>query len=87
MPTEPDQDAGQPNKQLRKAVWLRRVHGTATALWAAMIPVSLLTGLKNSVPYLVMLSVYALAVGHFASWQGARAEVSSETNPPSEEAQ
>lgn len=46
-------------------------------LWAAMIPVSVFTGLKNSVPFLVAISVYALSVGHFASWQGSRAEIES----------
>lgn len=39
-----------------------------------MIPVVLLTNLKSSLPFLVGISVYALGVGHFASWQAARAE-------------
>jgi hypothetical protein len=68
----------------RHARLLKRVHGWLTVLWAAMIPVSMLTGLKNSLPYLVGLSVYALMVGHFSSWQAGRAEVSSESNPPQE---
>lgn len=72
--------------QARRAQWLKTLHGWLTIAWAAMIPVSVFTGLRNSVPYLVMLSVYALMVGHFSSWQAGRAEVSSETNPPQEEA-
>lgn len=67
-----------------RAVLLRRAHGWLTVGWAIMVPVSVLTGLRQSVPYLVMLSVYALMVGHFGSWQASRAEVSSETNPPQE---
>lgn len=59
------------------ATSLRRLHGWLTVFWGAMIPVSILTGLRNSLPYLVGLSVYALMVGHFASWQGARAEGSN----------
>jgi hypothetical protein len=55
-------------------VVLRKLHGSATAFWAAMIPVSVLTGLRNSVPYLVAISVYALATGHAAAYSGARAE-------------
>lgn len=55
---------------------LRRMHGLLTVGWAAMIPVSVFTGLRNSVPYLVGLSVYALFVGHFSSWQASRAETS-----------
>lgn len=58
---------------------LRRVHGWLTLLWAVMIPVSVATGLKHSLPFLVAISVYALAVGHFAAWQGTRAEVAADT--------
>lgn len=49
--------------------------------WGAMIPVSLLTGLRNSVPYLVFLSVYSPCVGHISAWISGRAEVASEENP------
>ena len=69
---------------MKDAVWMRRVHGWLTVAWAVMVPVSVATGLRQSVPYLVGLSVYALMVGHFSSWQAARAEVASETNPPQE---
>lgn len=55
--------------------FLRKFHGWATLLWVAMAPVSALTGLKGSIPYLVFLSVYAIAVGHWGSWQASRAEV------------
>lgn len=58
----------------------RRIHGWLTLFWFAMIPVSVTTGLKNSLPYLVALSVYALAVGHFASWQGSRAEEANDSS-------
>jgi hypothetical protein len=36
-------------------------------LWACMIPVTLLTSLKSSVPFLIAISLYALAVSHLAS--------------------
>jgi hypothetical protein len=39
-----------------------------------MIPVSLLTGLKTSVPFVVFLSLWALVESSVAAWQGARAE-------------
>ena len=57
----------------RLAAWLddphvlRRIHGAGLIFWTAMIPVSMLTGLRNSVPYLVGISVYALAGAHAAS--------------------
>lgn len=60
--------------------FFRHLHGWMTVAWAVMLPISILTGLKNSVPYLVGLSVYALMVGHFASWQGTRAEESEDAN-------
>ena len=49
-------------------------HGWMTVFWAIMLPISVITGLKNSLPYIVGLSVYALMVGHFSSWQAVRAE-------------
>ncbi len=52
-------------------MWL---HGILTILSLIMIPVSLLTSLKDSVPYVVFLSLYALFVSHWGAWQGTRAE-------------
>lgn len=57
---------------------LRKFHGAATLGWTVMIPVSVATGLRNSVPYLVAISVYALATGHAAAYSGARAEDSNQ---------
>jgi hypothetical protein len=56
---------------------LRRVHAVATVGWAVMIPVSMLTGLRHSVPYLVGISVWALVAGHAAAYAGARAEATN----------
>jgi hypothetical protein len=39
-----------------------------------MIPVALFSGLKTSVPFLVFVSIWALAVGELSSWQASRAE-------------
>lgn len=50
------------------------VHAGMTIFWAVMVPVVLLTGLKHSVPFLVFVSVWALAVGEFSSWQASMAE-------------
>ena len=55
----------------------KRLHGWLTVFWGVMIPISVLTSLKNSLPYLVLLSVYALMGSHFAAWQGTRAEDNS----------
>lgn len=52
----------------------RHLHGGLAVFWGVMMPISALTNLKNSLPYLVVISVYALMVGHFSSWQATRAE-------------
>jgi hypothetical protein len=55
-------------------------------VFAVMIPVSLITGLKQSVPFLVFLSLWALVAAH---WSGALAAwaaqqiTSTDTEEPS----
>lgn len=44
--------------------WLNAL---GTAIWTAMLPITLLTTLKTSVPFVAALSIYALMVGHMAS--------------------
>lgn len=56
----------------------RRVHLALLTLWTVIgIPVSFL--LRESVPWLVFLSVYAIIVGH---WSGFSAERPSEVEEP-----
>jgi hypothetical protein len=43
-------------------------------LWLAFCIPVLLTPLKNSVPLLVFISIYANVAGHFSAWQAARTE-------------
>lgn len=56
----------------------RRVHLILLFLWVVPgIPVSLY--LRNSIPWLVFLSVYAIIVGHWSGWSAERpSEVVSE---------
>jgi hypothetical protein len=51
-----------------------KFHAAATFVWLAMIPVSVFTPLKDSVPFLVGISLWALVGAHWSAWQGARAE-------------
>jgi hypothetical protein len=60
-------------KQGDAASWLRHLHGWATVVWAVLSAPSMLWW-SNSIPYLVFLSVYAVVVGHWSSWQAARVE-------------
>lgn len=53
---------------------LRRFHLARLVAWTVQIPVALLTGLKDSVPYVVFLSLAALVEGAFGAYMGSRAE-------------
>lgn len=52
----------------------KRVNGILTVFWMIMIPVSVLLGWVESVPYVSALSIYALITGHLSTWQAARVE-------------
>jgi hypothetical protein len=54
---------------------LKRFHGAMTVIWGILIPVSVATGLKESLVWVVLMSVWANFVGHFSSWQATRIEV------------
>jgi hypothetical protein len=58
-----------------RPTFLRGFHGWMTVIWAVLIPISVATDLKNSVPWVVAMSVWANFVGHFSSWQATRVEV------------
>lgn len=55
--------------------FMRAVNGWLTIAWIVMIPVSVLSGLINSVAYVSALSLWALVSGHWSAWQAARVEV------------
>jgi hypothetical protein len=52
---------------------MRRLHAILTVVWTLMIIPGVLFW-RNSVPFLVAVSIYANAAGHWGSYQGARAE-------------
>lgn len=53
---------------------MMRVHKYLTFAWLALIPPILLTDAKDSVAVVVVISIYANVVGHWSSWQAAKAE-------------
>ncbi|MEJ7696304.1 MAG: hypothetical protein WKF78_06745 [Candidatus Limnocylindrales bacterium] len=54
---------------------MMRIHGVLTIAWlVAAVPI-LISDLKNSVPLLVFISIYANVAGHWSSWQASRVEV------------
>jgi hypothetical protein len=55
--------------------FLRAFHGWMTLTWGLLIPITVLTGLKGSIIWIALMSVWANFVGHFSSWQAARVEV------------
>ncbi len=52
----------------------RRFHAWAAILSLAFSPVAVIL-LKDSVPYLVFVSQYAIVVSHISAWQSTRVEV------------
>lgn len=46
-----------------------------TVFWLVMVPLSIATGWIGSVAYVSVLSIYALFIGHLASWHATRVEV------------
>jgi hypothetical protein len=61
-------------KPWQNPTMLRHFHAAASILWLIMIPISIVTPLKDSVPFLVGISLWALVGAHWAAWQAARAE-------------
>jgi len=54
---------------------LRDYHLIATFGWAVMIPVAFVTGLAHSIPFISVISLWALVSTEWSAWQGSRAEV------------
>lgn len=57
----------------KTARFLRHFHAAMTVTWAVLIVPSVVWW-KDSVPWLVVISVYANVAGHFGAWQASRAE-------------
>jgi hypothetical protein len=43
-----------------------------TVFWIVMVPLAIYTGWVSSVIFISMISIYALAIGHFSSWRSTR---------------
>lgn len=54
-----------------------RFHAWAAIIFVIQIPVAEFTELKDSVPYLVFLSLWALVGAHWGAWQATQAEKNS----------
>jgi hypothetical protein len=57
--------------------YLRRFHAAATIVWLALAVPSVLWW-KDSLLWIILLSVWANVASHFGAWQGARAEDAAE---------
>ena len=58
----------------------KKIHGIATVLWLLAIIPSLIWW-RESVPWLVFMSVWANVGAHFGAWQAARAEDNNGSTP------
>lgn len=52
---------------------LRRLHAALTIAWL-LLAVPSMVFWRNSLAWIVFVSVYANVASHWAAWQGARAE-------------
>jgi hypothetical protein len=55
------------------ATRLRHIHAALTVTWL-IIAIPAVLWWRNSVPFLVFVSVYANVASHWSAWQAARAE-------------
>lgn len=61
------------------AAHLRLLNACLTVLWLLVaVPIVLTKSLRESIPLLVFISIYANVAGHFSAWQAARAEEAAE---------
>jgi cobalamin biosynthesis protein CobD/CbiB len=49
--------------------WIRRLNLALAVAWAAMIPVSILTGWLYSIAFIAAASIYANFVSHLTAWR------------------
>lgn len=61
----------------RAPTTMRALHGWATFVWLGVAVPGVLWW-KNSIPFLVFVSIYANVTGHWSSWQASRVEVKQE---------
>ena len=58
--------------------FLRAFHGWCTLLWLPVTVLAYLAGWLQSVVFVSVMSMVALFLGSFSSWQAARVEVKQE---------
>ncbi|MFF8831297.1 hypothetical protein [Streptomyces sp. NPDC015131] len=65
----------------RKAKIWAWVHVALAVVWMALVVPTMLWW-KDSILWVLLISIYANIVGHWSAYQAAKAEESGETNPP-----
>jgi len=60
---------------LDDAVFLRKFHGACTIFWLPFTLLAYAVGWLQSVTFVSLVSMIALFLGSFSSWQASRAEV------------
>lgn len=53
----------------------RRLHAVLTIAWLLFLPLACFTPLRDSLPLVVGISVYANVAGHWAAWQATKADI------------
>lgn len=63
------------NSIITNPVWMMWLNITVAIAWLLFTIPVLLTGLKNSVPLIIFISIYANVVGHLSTAQAVHIEV------------
>lgn len=58
-----------------RGTFYKWLHLTLVIVWAVMFPIAELTSLKQSLPFVVGISLYANFATEFGAYQASRAEV------------
>lgn len=59
-----------------KTKWFKTFHAMAMVIWL-LLAIPGLTIWKNSIPFVIVMSIWANVAAHFAAWQSARSEDNS----------
>lgn len=63
---------------MKRAKRMMTLHLAATVVWGVTMPLAIFTGWIYAVAFVSVCSIYANMVGHWASYQAARADLKAE---------
>lgn len=61
------------SKKIQDPKFWRHIHATSALIWVVQVPPALIWW-KDSITYVVIMSLWACIMGSVSAWQGTRAE-------------